>query len=98
MFSSSKVRIPDKPYVVFVIGSTWENRNYPKEKFIKVAQSLNKICLVLWGNELERKKANWGHFFKDVKKGRSTYVKPASTQKKKKPCVRPASHLRQPHK
>ncbi|MDC0239222.1 lipopolysaccharide heptosyltransferase I [Candidatus Thioglobus sp.] len=59
LFSSSKVRIPDKPYVVFVIGSTWENRNYPKEKFIKVAQSLNKICLVLWGNELERKKANW---------------------------------------
>ena len=59
LFSSSRVNIPKKPYIVFVIGSTWESKNYPKEQFIEVAQSLSRTCIVLWGNEKERKKADW---------------------------------------
>ena len=59
LFSKSKVLIPQTPYIVFVVGSTWESRNYPKEKFIEVAQSLSKTCVVLWGNEKERKKVDW---------------------------------------
>ena len=50
LFSSSRVNIPKKPYIVFVIGSTWESKNYPKEQFIEVAQSLSRTCIVLWGN------------------------------------------------
>jgi len=59
LFSNSSIELPKKSYIVFVIGSTWESRNYPKEKFIKVANQLKKDCLVVWGNEKEREKAEW---------------------------------------
>jgi heptosyltransferase-1 len=45
--------------IIFVIGSTWESRNYPKEKFLAIAQQLRKNCLVVWGNIAEQKKAQW---------------------------------------
>ncbi|MEQ1738516.1 MAG: lipopolysaccharide heptosyltransferase I [Methyloglobulus sp.] len=45
--------------IVFVIGSTWESRNYPPEKFVKIAQNLSVPCLTLWGNEQEKLKADW---------------------------------------
>ncbi|MEQ1486540.1 lipopolysaccharide heptosyltransferase I [Methyloglobulus sp.] len=45
--------------VVFVTGSTWESRNYPPEKFVKIAQNLSVPCLTLWGNEQEKIKADW---------------------------------------
>ena len=59
LFSSSRGNIPKKPYIVFVIGSTWESKNYPKEQFIEIAQSLSRTCIVLWGNEKEKKKVDW---------------------------------------
>lgn len=43
--------------IIFVIGSTWESRNYPAEKFVQIANALQQNCLVIWGNEIERKKA-----------------------------------------
>lgn len=43
--------------IVFVIGSTWESRNYPVEKFVQVANALQQNCLVIWGNEIEHAKA-----------------------------------------
>ncbi len=49
----------DRKNIVLVIGSTWESRNYPAEKFIKVARALQQNCLIVWGNEQERKKAEW---------------------------------------
>ena len=45
--------------LLFVIGSTWESRNYPPEKFVKIAQGLPENCLVVWGNEQEKLKADW---------------------------------------
>lgn len=42
--------------IIFVIGSTWESRNYPKEKFLNIANSLKANCLVVWGNEEEKEK------------------------------------------
>ncbi len=45
--------------VVMVIGSTWESRNYPAEKFVRVAQALQTNCLVTWGNAEEKAKAEW---------------------------------------
>ena len=49
----------DKKNIIFVIGSTWESRNYPKEKFLKIANELKGNCLVIWGNEDEKNKALW---------------------------------------
>ncbi|CAG7856188.1 heptosyltransferase I [biofilm metagenome] len=50
---------PNRQNIVFVIGSTWPSRNYPPEKFIKIAQVLQKNCLVVWGNAQEKSKAEW---------------------------------------
>jgi heptosyltransferase I len=45
--------------ILFVIGSTWESRNYPPEKFVSIAQSLQENCLVVRGNSQEKAKAEW---------------------------------------
>lgn len=45
--------------VVMVVGSTWESRNYPAEKFVRIAQALQTNCLISWGNAEERGKAEW---------------------------------------
>jgi heptosyltransferase-1 len=45
--------------VVFVIGSTWDSRNYPPDKFVKIAESLQTNCLVVWGSEQEKNRAEW---------------------------------------
>jgi len=59
LFSKSKLPVLHKSYIVFVIGSTWESRNYPKEKFVQVANLLKMVCIVVWGNEKEKYKAQW---------------------------------------
>jgi len=59
LFSKSKFLIPQTPYIVLVIGSTWPSRNYPKEKFTQVAQAIKKSCIVIWGNEKEKENAEW---------------------------------------
>jgi heptosyltransferase-1 len=51
--------LKDKPNVVLVIGSTWESRNYPPEKFVTVAEALQENCIAVWGNEQERATAEW---------------------------------------
>lgn len=49
----------DRRTIVLVIGSTWESRNYPADKFVKIARALRQNCLAVWGNDEERKKAEW---------------------------------------
>ncbi|RLA59027.1 MAG: lipopolysaccharide heptosyltransferase I [Epsilonproteobacteria bacterium] len=49
----------EKKNIIFVIGSTWESRNYPKEKFVQIANDLKQNVLVAWGNNEERSKAGW---------------------------------------
>ena len=49
----------EKKNIIFVIGSTWESRNYPKEKFVQIADALAQNVLVAWGSEEERVKAEW---------------------------------------
>jgi len=58
LFSKSNVELPEY-FHLFVIGSTWESRNYPKEKFIKIAEALKVETLVVWGSEQEKQKALW---------------------------------------
>jgi heptosyltransferase I len=45
--------------IIFAIGSTWESRNYPIEKFVTISQNLSANCLTLWGSEQEKAKAEW---------------------------------------
>jgi len=49
----------DKKNIIFVIGSTWESRNYPKEKFAKIANELKENIIIVWGNEEEKERAEW---------------------------------------
>jgi len=51
--------VKDKANVLFVIGSTWASRNYPKEKYLKVIQGLNANSLIIWGNDQEKQAADW---------------------------------------
>ena len=46
-------------YNIFVIGSTWGSRNYPKEKFLEIANRLKIITYISWGSEDEYQKALW---------------------------------------
>ncbi len=45
--------------IIMVIGSTWPSRNYPAEHYVSVAKALQQNCLVIWGNEEEKAKAEW---------------------------------------
>jgi len=59
---SDKVRAllsSDKKNIVFVIGSTWESRNYPKEKFAQVVDALQENILIAWGSIEEKENAEW---------------------------------------
>ncbi len=45
--------------ILFVIGASWDSKIYPKEKFVKIINSLNENCLVLWGNKKEKEIATY---------------------------------------
>jgi heptosyltransferase-1 len=49
----------DKKNIIFIIGSTWQSRIYPKEKFLEVANSLEANILIPHGNKEEREFANF---------------------------------------
>jgi heptosyltransferase-1 len=49
----------DQSNIILVIGSTWDSRNYPAAKFVKIAEALQQNCLVIWGSEQEKATAEW---------------------------------------
>lgn len=49
----------DKKNIVFIIGSTWESRNYPKEKFLEIASELKEHIMIAWGSDEEKRRAEW---------------------------------------
>ena len=51
--------LTDRLNIVLVIGSTWDSRNYPADKFVKIAEALQQNCLVIWGSEQEKADAEW---------------------------------------
>ena len=59
LFSSSPVENLPDVFNLFVIGSTWESRNYPKEKFVAIADALQIQTFIVWGSEEEHEKAVW---------------------------------------
>ena len=59
LFSASHVKNLPETFNLFVIGSTWESRNYPKEKFVEIADELKTETYIVWGSEEEHQKALW---------------------------------------
>jgi len=59
LFASSHVPNLPEIFNLFVIGSTWESRNYPKEKFVEIAEALKTETYIVWGSDEEHKKALW---------------------------------------
>ena len=45
--------------VLYVIGSTWPSRNYPKEQVLAVIEALQCHSLILWGSVEEHETAEW---------------------------------------
>ncbi len=45
--------------VLFMVGSSWDSKIYPKEKFTEIAKALDENVLVCWGNEKEREAAEF---------------------------------------
>ncbi len=59
LYSSSPVENLPDIFNLFVIGSTWESRNYPKEKFVEIAEALQIQTFIVWGSDEEHQKALW---------------------------------------
>ena len=59
LFSASYEENLPEIFNIFVIGSTWESRNYPKEKFVEIAKTLKTPTYIVWGSEEEHQKALW---------------------------------------
>lgn len=59
LFSASHVENLPEIFNIFVIGSTWKSRNYPKDKFVEIAEALKTQTFIIWGSEEEHQKALW---------------------------------------
>ncbi|RLA82858.1 MAG: lipopolysaccharide heptosyltransferase I, partial [Epsilonproteobacteria bacterium] len=57
--NSNKYDFEKQSYNLFVIGSTWESRNYPKEQFVEIANKLEIPTYIVWGSDEEKEKALW---------------------------------------
>jgi heptosyltransferase-1 len=58
LFTTIKTK-PKTSYIVFVVGASKQNKIYPKEKFLEIAQQLDDKIIVVWGNDYEFEIANW---------------------------------------
>ena len=58
LFTQTKLKSNSK-YIIFVIGASKPNKIYPKEKFLELAQRLDKKTLVVWGNQKKEQTADW---------------------------------------
>lgn len=47
------------PKILFVVGSSWLSKNYPKEKFLNVVNGLTGSRWIVWGNAEEKNMAEW---------------------------------------
>jgi len=49
----------DRKNIIFIVGSTWQSRIYPKEKLAYIANQLKDNILIPYGNEDEKKDAEY---------------------------------------
>ena len=45
--------------IVYILGSSWESKIYPREKFLEVVQQVKGNHLLVWGNENEKQSAEY---------------------------------------
>jgi len=45
--------------IAFVIGASWSSKIYPKELVLQVCEELQKDVHIIWGNDEEKKNAQW---------------------------------------
>lgn len=57
----------DRKNILFVIGASWVSKMYSKEKFARIINNLDENCLITWGNEAEKKIAD---FIANISKAR----------------------------
>lgn len=43
----------EHPTIVYILGSSWESKMYPKEKFVEIINLLEGNHLLVWGNDRE---------------------------------------------
>lgn len=58
LYFDKKTKGQDK-YILFVVGASRENKIYPKEKFLELAQRLDQDIKIAWGNNEEKEIAEW---------------------------------------
>jgi heptosyltransferase-1 len=56
-FMNSHPSAKDK--IIFIIGSSMDQKNYPKEKFLELARELDKPISIVWGTKSEFEIAEW---------------------------------------
>jgi len=49
----------DQKTIVHVLGSSWDSKIYPKEKFVEIINDLNENHLLVWGSRKEEEYANY---------------------------------------
>ena len=57
LYSNSKLEF--KPTLLICVGSSWESKIYPKEQFVEVINALHVDTFIAWGNESEKKSAEF---------------------------------------
>jgi len=67
--------------IVHVLGSSWESKVYPKEKFIEVIGALEGKHLLVWGDEKEKERAAY------IAKRTEATVLPKLTLNELKACI-----------
>ena len=62
VFSNSEVYPhpkSEKKNIAIVFGASWESKKYPKENIVKLCDELKQNCLIIWGDEAEKKDGMW---------------------------------------
>jgi heptosyltransferase-1 len=58
----------DQKNIIYILGSSWESKIYPKEKFVEIIKQLDGNHLLLWGSSDEEAYANYIEVQTDAKK------------------------------
>ena len=49
----------EKKNIIFVVGSSWPSKNYPKEKYLELSKKIDDNIIIVWGNEEEKSYADF---------------------------------------
>ena len=58
-YDFSNLLSKDKKNILFIIGSSWDSKNYPKERFLKLSLLFDENIFITYGNKKEEKIADF---------------------------------------